>query len=235
MNFPYGIPAAVCLALIAGGVGCGKSKDRPATAGQDSMLLRDLAEANKNTAEAAAVDNSLNTVRTSGADSNLTANGTSQARSSNTQIVPRPASSGTPVLRSGQRPAPPLVATDASGPTTVSPELSPASGSGDPCDSPAAADQRACLNRAIEHNDVDLNRTYQDLIAESRKSGGPELEQRFRQAQRNWVDQRDVECRQQTRSEEGPLWARIRARCLADYSAKKTAQLQRSLDSLRGH
>jgi len=37
---------------------------------------------------------------------------------------------------------------------------------------------------------------YQELIAQSRKSGGPELEQRFREAQRNWVNQRDVEFRQ---------------------------------------
>jgi uncharacterized protein YecT (DUF1311 family) len=235
MRFPYEMPAAVCLALIAGGVGCAKSKEKP-VASQDSMLMRDLAEANKNTAEAAAVDNSLNTVRTTGGGSEITASTTSKPRSSsNTQIVSRTASSGTPVLTSRPRPAPPLVANDAPAPTTVPTELSPTGGAGDPCDSPAAVDQQSCLNRSIEQNDVDLNRTYQDLIAESRKSGGPELEQRFRQAQRDWVDQRDLECRQRTRNEEGALWARVRARCLADYSAKKTAELQRSLDSLRGH
>jgi len=29
------------------------------------------------------------------------------------------------------------------------------------------------LNRSIVQNDADLNRMYQDLLAQSRKSGGP--------------------------------------------------------------
>ncbi len=203
----YQLPAAVCFALIAGGVACRESKKKPevVNVAQDTMLLRDLAEANKNTAAASAVDNSLNTIA-------------------------RPSPSGSQVLTSGPRPTPPVKANDASGPTTVSTQLSPAS-SGDPCDSPAPADQRSCLNRSIVQNDADLNRTYQNLIEQSRKSGGPELEQRFRESQRDWVNQRDVECRG---SGGGTLWARARARCLADHSAKRTAELQRNLNSLRG-
>ena len=211
MNMLYQLPAAVCLALIAAGVGCRGSKGNPevASVAQDTMLLRDLAEANRNTAEAAAVDNSLNT-------------------------VVRPSPSSSQVLTSGPRLIPPVRANDASGPTTVPSQLSPASGSsssGDPCDSPAAVDQRSCLNRSIVQNDAGLNRTYQDLIAQSRKSGGPELEQRFRESQRDWVNRRDAEC---SGRGEGALWARVRARCLADYSAKRTAELHRNLNSLRG-
>ena len=213
MKMLYQLPAAVCLAFIAGGVGCRQSKKGPevASVAQDTMLLRDLAEANKNTASAAAMDNSLNT-------------------------VVRPSPSGSEVLTSGPRLTPPLRANDASGPTTVPTQLSPASGSsssssGDPCDSPAAVDQRSCLNRSIVQNDADLNRTYQDLLAQSRKSGGPELEQRFRDSQRDWVNQRDADCRGKG---EGALWAKARSRCLADYSAKRTAELQRNLNSLRG-
>jgi uncharacterized protein YecT (DUF1311 family) len=228
MKTLYQLPAAVCLAFIAGGVGCRESKKKPevASVAQDTMLLRDLAEANKNTASAAAMDNSLNTVRTSGDGSlpDLT-NGASQPR-----VVPRPSATDSQVLTSGFRLTPPLKANDASGPTTVSTDLSPAS-SGDPCDSPAAADQRSCLSRSIVQNDADLNRTYQDLLAQSRKSGGPELEQRFRQSQRDWANQRDAECRGRG---EGALWAKARAHCLADYSAKRTAELQRNLNSLRG-
>ena len=213
MKMLYKLPAAVCLAFIAGGVGCRKSKNpEVASVAQDTMLLRDLAEANKNTASAAAMDNSLNTVRTSG-DSPLVS-GASQ---------PKP-------LTSGPRLTPPLRANDAPNPTTVPIEVSPPS-SRDPCDSPAAVDQRSCLTRSIVLNDADLNRTYQDLLAQSRKSGGPELEQRFRQAQRDWANQRDAECRGKG---EGALWAKARARCLADYSAKRTAELQRNLNSLRG-
>jgi uncharacterized protein YecT (DUF1311 family) len=225
------IPAAVFLALIAGDIGCRESKDVPevASVGQDTMLLKDLAEANKNTAAAAAVDNSLNTVRTTGggADPNLAPS------SSEPRTVIRPSQTGSQVLTT-PRPAPPLRANDASGPTTVSTDLSPASrpsSSGDPCDSPAPVDQRSCLNRSIVQNDADLNRMYQELIAQSRKSGGPELEQRFREAQRNWVNQRDVECRN---AGDGALWAKERARCLAARSDTRTAELRRNLNSLRG-
>lgn len=205
------LPAALCLVLLVGGVGCRESKKKPevASVAQDTMLLRDLAEANRNTAAAAAVDNSLNT-------------------------VVRPSPSDSQVLTSGPRLTPPVRANDASGPTTVPNQLSPASrlsSSGDPCDSPAPVDQRSCLNRSIVQNDADLNRTYQDLLAQSLKSGGPELEQRFRQTQRDWVNQRDAECRGRG---EGTLWAKARARCLADNSAKRTAELQRNLNSLRG-
>jgi uncharacterized protein YecT (DUF1311 family) len=232
MKFPYQLLAAVWVALLAGGVGCSKSNEKAeaSTASQDSMLLRDLAEANKNTAAASAVDNSLNTVRTTG-DGSVPVPGSegSQTGATPTTVVPRPV--GSSILTPGSRPAPPLRANDASGPTTVSTDLSPARSSGDPCDSPAAIDQRSCLNRSIARNDADLNQAYQELLAQSRKSGGDELEQRFRQQQRDWVLERDSECRS---SGNGTLWARERARCLADYSTKRTAELRRNLNSLRG-
>lgn len=226
MKMSYTLPTAVWLAFVAGGVGCSKSNEKPEVSNlsQDTMLLRDLAEANKNTAAASAMDNSLTTLRTTG--------GGSLPENQGGAVV-RPSPSGSQVLTSGTRLTPPLKASDASGPTTVPLERSPASrpASGDPCDSPAAVDQRSCLNRSIVQNDADLNRTYQDLIAQSRKSGGPELEQRFRQAQRDWVNQRDAECRG---AGEGALWARARARCLANHSDRRTAELRRSLNSLRG-
>jgi uncharacterized protein YecT (DUF1311 family) len=104
----------------------------------------------------------------------------------------------------------------------------------DPCNSPAPVDQRSCLNRAIATNDADLNGTYQELLAQARKSGGSELEGRFQQSQRDWINQRDADCTAQTQTENGKLWAKARARCLADYSTKRTAELQRNLNNLRG-
>lgn len=229
MKMLYTLPTAVCLAFVAGGVGCSKSNETPevANVSQDTMLLRDLAEANKNTAAAAAVDNSLSTIRTTGGGS------TSDTLPDGSTVV-RPSPSGSQVLTSGPRMTPPRKANDASGPTTVSTRLSPAgdpSSSGNPCDSPSTVDQRTCLNRSIVQNDADLNRTYQDLLAQSRKSGGPELEQRFRQAQRDWVNLRDAACRG---IGEGALWARARARCLAESSDRRTAELRQNLSSLRG-
>jgi len=197
--------------LLAGSLACREPKKKtPEVAGvaQDTMLLRDLAEANRNTAAANAVDNSLNTARTSG-DESLPA------------MVDAAAQSRTPETR--------VVARQTDGTRSAH-----GASSGDPCDSPAPVDQRSCLNRSIVQNDADLNRIYQDLLAQSRKSGGPELEDRLRQSQRDWVNTRDRQCIQQTSGQGGALWARSRGRCLAEQSTRRTAELQRTLNSLRG-
>jgi uncharacterized protein YecT (DUF1311 family) len=238
--------AAICLASLAGGLGCRKDPKAKTVAGvgQDTMLMHDLAEANRNTAAASALDNSLNTVRTSGGTVS-SGGAAAQNRPADTKVVPRPSPNGSQVLTSGPRLTVPTTASDAPAPTTVSTDLSPANGSQrtprdsqrsarDPCDSPTAVNQRSCLNRSIAANDADLNRTYQELIAQAQKSGGSELQDRFQQSQRDWINQRDNDCTGQTPSENGKLWARARARCLADYSAKRTAELQRNLNNLRG-
>ena len=228
----YSVLAGVGLLLAS--LGCGDTKKKPevANVAQDTMLLHDLAEANKNTAAAAAVDNSLNTVKTTG-DQTLTAAPAPGAPVTTptpvSRVVPRPAASNsgglvsastttdTSIIRVGARQA------ARTRPKTPS--------SGDPCDSPDPVDQRSCLNRSIVQNDADLNQTYQELLAQSLKSGGSGLQERFRQSQREWINTRDSECQG---AGEGALWARARARCLADYSTKRTAELQRSLNSLRG-
>jgi uncharacterized protein YecT (DUF1311 family) len=125
----------------------------------------------------------------------------------------------------------PRRANDAPAPTNIPLERSPASG--DFCDSPAPADQRSCLNRSIVANDADLNQTYQELVAQSRVSGGPGLEERIRQTQREWINERDAACRPESQAA-GSLWARAVARCLAGYSERRTAELRRTLASLRG-
>lgn len=223
---------AVPLLLLAGSLACKKESKtaEAASATQDTMLLRDLAEANKNTAAANALDNSLNTVRTSGDQSlPVMVDAAAQSRTRESRVVPRP-----PSLVSG--PAGQTRASDsAPGANGARQKGGTRSGqsasSGDPCDSPAPVDQRSCLNRSIVQNDADLNRTYQDLLAQSRKSGGPELEERQKQSQRDWINGRDNECQS---TGQGALWARARARCLADQSARRTAELQRILNSLRG-
>ncbi len=255
-------PFLACLALLAGSLGCGNSKKTPevANVAQDTMLLHDLAEANKNTAAAAAVDNSLNTVKTTG-DQTLTptqgAAPSSQTRaaapssqtpdaapSSSTQSAAR-SSSPTPVTRVVPRPTASgnggLVAARVTSDTSIvrvsarqaarTRPRAPSPSSSDPCDSPNPVDQRSCLNRLIVENDADLNQTYQELIAQSRKSGGPGLEERLRQSQREWINTRDVQCQGVGN---GALWARERGRCLAGHSTRRTAELQRSLNSLRG-
>ena len=223
----------VAFAVSAGCRKAATAKADTATAtAQDTMLMRDLAEANRNTAAASSLDNSLNTTIRAGSDSTSV---TPQNRPNNVPSVP----AGAEVRASGPRLTPPTRANDAPGGTVIPTTRSPASSastraSRDPCDSPNLTDQRYCLNRSIVENDADLNRTYQELIAQARKSGGPDLEERFRQSQREWVNQRDADCTSQTETKDGKLWARTVARCLADHSSKRTAELSRNLSSLRG-
>ncbi len=236
MKTLYRFSIAVPILVLAGSLACGKEKKTAVAASttQDTMLLRDLAEANRNTAAANAVDNSLNTVKTSG-DESLPAmvDAAAQSRTPETRVVPRPP------LTSGTGPASQHRSSDSAlgangARQTAGTRSGQSASSGDPCDSPAPVDQRSCLNRSIVQNDADLNRTYQDLLAQSRKSGGSELEDRLRQSQREWVNTRDSQCIQETSGQGGTLWARARARCLADHSARRTAELQRTLSSLRG-
>lgn len=180
------------------------------------MLLHDLAQANRNTATAD-MDTTIPVIvrsrPTDGEVQDIAGGGSPENAS---QILTP--SAGVP--RTPRRPPPAA--------TTAAPSL------GEPCDSPAAEDQRTCLNRSIARSDVNLNRTFQELMAQARTSGGGELEERFRQQQRTWILTRDEECRSQTRSQEGTLWARVRGQCLADYSAKRTSELRASLNRLRG-
>lgn len=228
-------PIAICIGLLTAVAGCRGSKQKAqvtATVPPDTMLLRDLAEANKNTASAGAEDNSLNTVRTSGADSSASTVSAAETPTTHTVVRPSGALNGTSatsnaVVGSSDTPA--------KKPATRRPArvlTANAPSSGDPCDSPSAADQRTCLNRSIATNDADLNDTYQEVLAQATKSGGSELEDRIRQAQRDWVNTRDAACRPDNGGT--GLWARSVARCLADYSARRTAELQRTLNGLRG-
>src|SRR2546423_10664424 len=67
-----------------------KSKAQVAQVAQDTMLLHDLAEANKNTAAASALDNSLNTVRTN-PDGSALLSEASQTNTPVNRVVPRAA------------------------------------------------------------------------------------------------------------------------------------------------
>ncbi len=239
------VSAVVAIALALVVVSCRKEGDAKSTAqvvkvAQDTMLLHDLAEANKNTAAASALDNSLGTVRTNPDGSAALVSNSTPTTSTN-HVVPRATSEAqttTPTPASSPRMTAPTTASDAH-PTTVPLSRSPANSaatrsSGDPCDSPTTIDQRYCLNRSIVSNDADLNSTYQDLLAQARKSGGSDLEDRFRQSQRDWVNKRDSDCTAQTPSQGNRLWARDRARCFADYSSRRTAELRQNLSNLRG-
>src|SRR4051812_43935628 len=71
------------------------------------------------------------------------------------------------------------------------------------CNSPAAADQRACLVSYLAISDSGLNRIYKELIAELKRRAGasegdpePAQVRTIREGERAWVAFRDKECLQ---------------------------------------
>lgn len=116
----------------------------------------------------------------------------------------------------------------------------PPAGSDEPCASPTAASQRRCLMLHLARSDVALDRTYQSLIADMKREAGattgakePSSVQQLRVAQRAWLVYRDTECRRRNRGKEGPLWAPVRARCLGEFSGRRTEELAQALRDRR--
>jgi uncharacterized protein YecT (DUF1311 family) len=106
----------------------------------------------------------------------------------------------------------------------------------DVCDSPDPSDQQKCLLGAIERNDRELNSAYQRLIAALRRQAGvepsdpdPPSVDELREAQRRWIDSRDVACRD---AGSGPLFARARSECFAGQSSRRTGELLHRLQSM---
>jgi uncharacterized protein YecT (DUF1311 family) len=107
---------------------------------------------------------------------------------------------------------------------------------GPSCASPAAADQKRCLDGYLARSDAQLNKSYQALITQLKSESGkrsgttePATVQRLRTTQRNWVAYRDDECRKRTAASEGALWAPVRARCLEEYSAMREREFDDAL------
>jgi uncharacterized protein YecT (DUF1311 family) len=107
---------------------------------------------------------------------------------------------------------------------------------GPSCASPAADDQQRCLEGYMARADLQLNRSFQALIAQLNSEGGthagasePATVRRLRNTQRNWVTYRNDECRKRTAASEGPLWAPVRARCLEEYSALRQREFDDAL------
>jgi uncharacterized protein YecT (DUF1311 family) len=107
---------------------------------------------------------------------------------------------------------------------------------GPSCASPAREDQQRCLLGYLAKSDEILDRNYQALITRLKsetgtRAGAPEPASvtRLRNAQRAWLVYRDDECRKRTIALEGPLWAPVRAKCLAEYSALRARELEDAL------
>ena len=130
----------------------------------------------------------------------------------------------------------PPTARDSARPDTARGGRDTTTSSGDPCDSPAAGDQRACLASAIRDNDATLNDVYRKVIAGLRREANasendpdPASVEQLRRTEQSWLEWRDAACRN---AGERPLYARARAACFAAESARRTRVLQQKLDSL---
>ncbi len=228
-------------AFVTAGTACDRKKGTGAVS-QDSMLLRDLDQANRDTP---AIDTTSVVVRerSEADDPALVDVGGSPSDGPVPRSVPPATSSpsSAPPVASAPSSASPRVsrprrAADAPAPTVVPPRTNrPVTD--DPCTSPAQSDQRQCIMNSLARSDWTLNRVYQELIQEIRRSGSTEggaSEQRLRVAQREWLVYRDTECRRRTRDREGDLWAPVRAKCLGDFSSIRTAELRQNLSDIRG-
>lgn len=214
--------------------GCGgddsKKRARDDTAA-DSALAADLALANRDTLMIDSMG-SLPPSDTSAADSVLA--GSLEGKS---RPVPAPA------------PAPPTVVVPAPLPPPVRPAPTPATSppspprrAGNPCNSPAQADQEACVRTTLAAADMRMNRIYRSLIVEMRRQegvtagqGDPASVQRLRVAQRAWLVYRDTECRRRGKGKEGRLWAAPRVACLGEFSAQRANELADNFSRLTAH
>jgi len=107
---------------------------------------------------------------------------------------------------------------------------------GPSCASPARDDQQRCLLGYLAKSDASLDRSYQALISRLKVEAGTKASapeplpvQRLRNSQRAWLAYRDDECRKRSADREGPLWAPVRAKCLAEYSALRSRELEDAL------
>jgi Uncharacterized protein conserved in bacteria len=140
-------------------------------------------------------------------------------------------------------PVPPTERRDEPLRPTTRPLTMPSSGTGsdssspsDACGSPQVENQRSCLKSEIQRADAPVNRVYKELIAALRIQAGvddnapdPASVTQLREAHTKWLDDRDTAC---SDVGAGPLYAKTRAQCYADQSAKRIRELQDMLDEI---
>lgn len=111
-------------------------------------------------------------------------------------------------------------------------EPSPPAAGATGCDSPAMADQRACLNDLIASSDRELTSVYQALLRSVEERRGESAVEDVRSRQRAWLQRRDGACRNPA-AVDGRLWARERAACMARQSDARALELARELANVR--
>ncbi len=102
-------------------------------------------------------------------------------------------------------------------------------------------DQRACLRAHAALTDAPLERVYNSLLAEMRRTSGvapdapdPHEVRQLRVAQRNWIARRERTCMRDQAASEGGLWAPSLFDCFTEMSATRRRDLAAALAVARG-
>jgi uncharacterized protein YecT (DUF1311 family) len=190
----------------------------------DSALAADLALANRDTL---VIDSISRPTEIVPADTDLAGSLEGKAKP-----APAPPTVAVTVPPPAPAPAPPAAAPTPRPAAKASAPRATSRRTGDPCSSPAQADQEACVRSRLAAADLRLNRIYRALLTEMRRQEGvkpgqkdPPSVDRLRVAQRAWVVARDAECRRRGRGTEGALWARPRVQCLGEAAARRANEL----------
>ena len=223
------------IVAIAAACDTGSKSKTPADIAADSALRADLALANRDTL---LVDSIGRSVPVEGALADTTIADTPKVKTES--AVPAPtapvAPNPVPVVRN------PVPVTRAREPVVrkLPPVVRPPVArrtSGNPCESPVRADQRACLSSQLAAADKRLNGIYRALTTEMRRKGGSSeaAVAKLRTSQRAWLANRDAECRKRGAGKEGALWAYPRVHCLAQFSDQRANELANDFSQLTSH
>lgn len=229
------------LAIFAIGCDAGSPSKTADEFAADSALAADLALANRDTL----LVDSIGAYREADA-AERDSNGTALVSPRDTTVardgVPKPAKApivaSTPVITAPASPPAAAPATKTATPPAPAPRLKGTRA----CSSPTAENQSECIRVSIASVDARLNRIYRALITEMRRqesvapgANDPPSVQKLRISQRTWLVYRDSECRKRGRGKEGALWARPRARCLGEFSARRANELADNFSRLTAH
>ena len=237
----WGVAAIVAIAMLAQtGCDAGTPSRTADEFASDSALAADLALANRDTL----LVDSIGAYREPNAAEQDTAVSPAAVASARDSVPVRaqvPAPQPTPSVTAPAPASPPVATTTASSNATTKPPARKLTGTR-ACNSPTQENQSECMRVSIAAADARLNRIYRALITEMRRQEGvpggakdPPSVQRLRVAQRAWLVYRDTECRRRGRGKEGALWARPRARCLGEFSARRANELADNFSRLTAH
>jgi len=213
--------------IIAGACDSGGKSKTPADLAADSALRADLALANRDTM----VVDSIGRLAPEGALADASIVDTAKMKTA--AVAPMPTA---PLPAPSAVISPPSAAVHAPPPVEHHPTPAvrkPATvvrkpvihrTTGNPCDSPVLADQKACLSTQLAAADQRLNGIYRALIVEMRRRD-PSSVPKLRSAQRAFLVSRDAECRKRGAGKEGALWAYPRVHCLGQFSDERANEL----------